>query len=68
MEAVKENIKPIALKNMARSIARSYGDKGAIIITHGEEGTRVGCWGLTDRETQEALCVGIHYNMKRICE
>ncbi len=48
---------------MARSIAASYGDKGAIVLTVSEEGIRIGVQGLTDREVQEALCVGIHYNM-----
>ncbi len=48
---------------MAGSIAASYGDKGAIILTVGDEGIRIGIQGLTEREAEEALCVGIHYNL-----
>ena len=53
----------VDLQRMARSIAASYGDKGAIVLTVSEEGIRIGVQGLTDHEVQEALCVGIHYNM-----
>ena len=61
-------VTPIDLERMARSIANSYGDKGAIILVSGDDGIRVGVWGLTDRETQDALCVGIHHNMLRVCK
>ena len=50
------------LERMARSIASMFGDKGAIILTLGTDGVRVGVHGLNAREIQEALCVGIHYN------
>jgi len=49
---------------MARSIAATYGDKGAIVLTVGAEGIRVGVFGLDAREIQDALCVGIHYNFE----
>lgn len=55
-------ISAVDLKRMERSIASSYGDKGAIVLTVGERGVRIGVHGLTDREIQDALCVGIHYN------
>jgi hypothetical protein len=47
---------------MARSIAQTYGDKGAIILTVGKDGIRVGMHGLNAREILDALCVGLHYN------
>jgi DNA-binding NtrC family response regulator len=49
-------------KEMARSIASSYGDKGAIVITVGEEGVRIGVDGLNQQQIQDALCIAIHYN------
>jgi CheY-like chemotaxis protein len=49
-------------REMARSIASSYGDKGAIVITVGEEGVRIGIEGLTQQQVQDALCIAIHYN------
>jgi len=57
-------IAPVDLKRMARSIAATYGDKGAIVLTVGAEGIRVGVFGLDAREIQDALCVGIHYNFE----
>lgn len=53
---------PVNLKNMASSIAKSYGDKGAIVITMGDEGIRIGVCGLDDGEVQDALCNAIYYN------
>jgi len=53
---------PLALRRMAKSIASTYGDDGAIIITVGKEGTRVGVEGLTPQQIQDALCVAINYN------
>ena len=55
-------VQPMRLERMARSIASAYGDKGAIILTVGENGIRVGVYGLDARDIQDALCVGIHYN------
>jgi hypothetical protein len=57
-------VAPLDLERMARSIAATYGDKGAIVLTVGAEGTRVGVFGLDAREIQDALCVGIHYNFE----
>lgn len=55
-------IQPLDLKRTAAAIASNHGDKGAIVITMGEEGIRVGVHGLSDKEIQDALCVVIHYN------
>jgi len=49
-------------REMARSIASSYGDHGAIVITVGDEGVRIGVDGLDQHQIQDALCVAIHYN------
>ena len=47
---------------MAGSIASSYGDKGAIIISVGDDGYRFGVEGLTPEEVEKAACLLIHYN------
>ncbi len=60
----RATVQPVDLTRMARSIAQSYGDKGAIVLSVGEEGVRVGVHGLDAREIQEALCVGIYYNFE----
>ena len=52
-------VTPFAFRRMAKSIASTYGDDGAIIITVGKEGTRVGIEGLTPQQIQDALCVAI---------
>ena len=57
-------VTPITLRKMARSIASSYGDKGAIVITVGDEGVRVGVEGLTPQQIQDALCIAINYNFR----
>ena len=59
-----DKIKPLALQKMAKAIASSYGDKGAIVLTCGEEGVRVGMAGLSPDEAERALCIAIHYNIK----
>ena len=58
----KANVSPINLRRMARSIASSYGDQGAIVITKGENGYRFGVEGLTPEEVERAACLLIHYN------
>lgn len=53
----------IPLRKMASAIARQLGHDGAIIITKSSDGFyHVGLSGLTDREIQNALCIGIHCN------
>ena len=59
---IQNKIHPISLKKMATSIASDYGDKGAIIITMGEDGIRIGTDGLSYQELNEVLCTAIHYN------
>ncbi len=54
---------PMSLRNMARSIATSYGDAGAVVITKGPEGYRFGVEGLTPDEVERAACLLIHYNV-----
>lgn len=53
----------IDLKRMVGSIAASYDAKGAIVITVDSEEFRLGVSNLTDREIQDALCVGIHHSL-----
>jgi hypothetical protein len=50
-------------REMARSIASSYSDKGAIVITVGKEVVRIGVEGLTQQQAQDALCAAINYNV-----
>lgn len=59
-------VRAIDLKRMAGSIAANYGDKGAVVITVGEDGFRIGVSNLTDRELQDAFCVGIHHNLLQV--
>ncbi len=57
------------LGKMARAIARQHGHDGALIITKSSDGIyHVGLAGLTDREIQDALCVGIHLNFTMMDE
>jgi two-component sensor histidine kinase len=55
-----EAVHPFDLAHLAAAIARNYGDKGAIIITRGRDGTRVAFHGMTLREAEDALCIAIH--------
>ncbi len=55
-------VSPLALRRMASSIASSYGDDGAIVISVGKEGVRIGIEGLAPQQIQDALCIAIHYN------
>lgn len=54
-------VRPIDLRRTAASIAANYGDKGAIVITSGEEGIRIGVHGLDPRDLQDALCVALYH-------
>jgi hypothetical protein len=55
-------IQPLNLKHTAGAVARNYGDKGAVSITVGEEGARIGVENLTPHELREALCMAINYS------
>jgi hypothetical protein len=50
------------LRQMARSVAFMHGDKGALILTLGRDGVRIGTEGLTPSELREVLCVAINYS------
>ena len=52
----------LQLRGLAETVAAECGDKGAIVITFGEDGIRVGTEGLTPTELREALCTAIHYS------
>lgn len=56
------SIRPLSLQQTASAVARNYSDKGAVVITFGDEGVRVGVNGLTPDELREALCVAVHYS------
>jgi hypothetical protein len=55
-------VRPLALRHTAAAVARNYGDKGAVVISFGPEGTRIGVENLTPEELREALCTAIHYS------
>jgi hypothetical protein len=55
-------VRPMNLTHTAAAVARNYGDKGAVVITFGEDGIRIGTEGLTPDELREALCTAIHYS------
>jgi len=52
----------LKLRGIAESVARECGDKGAVVITFGREGIRIGVENLTPEELREALCTAIHYS------
>ena len=63
MAMAVKTVQPLNLRHTAGAIARNHGDKGAIVITFGEDGlTRVGVENLTAEEFREALCTAIHYS------
>jgi hypothetical protein len=55
-------VRPLDLKRTANAVAQNYGDRGAIIVTVGAEGVRIGTDGLTPQELREALTIAIHYS------
>ena len=57
------------LHKTVQAIARQMGHEGGVLITKSFEGAyHVGVSGLTDREIEHALCVGIHHNFNRMDE
>ena len=52
----------LQLRVLAGTIAAECADKGAIVITLGKEGIRIGTEDLTPTELREALCTAIHYS------
>jgi len=59
----RASVHPVSLRNMARSIAASYSDTGAIVITKGADGYRFGVEGMTPDEVERAACLLINYNI-----
>lgn len=66
MALADAKVRPISLQRMAAAIASNYGDKGAIVITSGAEGIRIGVHGLDGRDLQQALCVAIYHAVSRV--
>jgi hypothetical protein len=52
----------INLRGLARTVAAECEDKGAIVISYGKQGVRIGVDNLTPEELREALCTAIHYS------
>lgn len=52
----------INLKGLAGTVAAECEDKGAVVISYGENGVRIGVENLTPEELREALCTAIHYS------
>jgi hypothetical protein len=52
----------INLKGLAGVVAAECEDKGAVVISYGEGGVRIGVENLTPQELREALCTAIHYS------
>jgi len=52
----------LSLRGLAKTIAEECKDKGAVVISYGEEGVRIGVENLTPEELREALCTAIHYS------
>jgi hypothetical protein len=50
----------LPLRKTARAIAANTGNKGAIVITLGQNGIHVAADGLNPEEVREALCTAIH--------
>ena len=42
-------------------IASNYGDDGAVVITTGKDGIRIGVHNLDASDLQDVLCVAIHH-------
>jgi hypothetical protein len=52
----------ISLRGLAGTVAAECGDDGAVVISYGKEGVRIGVENLTPKELREALCTAIHYS------
>jgi hypothetical protein len=57
-------IRPLDLRRTA-SIAANYGDEGAVVITKGEEGIRIGVHNLAASDLQDMLCVAIYHSVRK---
>jgi len=61
---MSNKIRPVNLRPMAGAIASAYNDDGAVVISVGKEGTRIGVEGLTPQHVREALCIAINYTFE----
>jgi len=52
----------INLRGLAGTVAAECNDKGAVVISFGDAGVRIGVENLTPEELREALCTAIHYS------
>lgn len=52
----------INLQGLAGTVAAECQDKGAVVISYGKQGVRIGVENLTPTELREALCTAIHYS------
>ena len=53
----------INLQGLAGTVAAECGDKGAVVISYGGDGSvRIGVENMTPQELREALCTAIHYS------
>jgi hypothetical protein len=50
------------LQGLAGTVAAECNDKGAVIVSYGDAGVRIGVENLTPAELREALCTAIHYS------
>jgi hypothetical protein len=54
----------ISLRGLAGTVAAECNDKGAVVISFGDEGIRIGVENLTPEELREALCTAINYSFE----
>lgn len=59
---MNDKIRPVNLRRMAGAIAAAYDDDGAIVISVGDGGIRIGVEGLSPEKVREALCVAVNYS------
>lgn len=59
---MENNVRPVNLRRMAGAIASAYNDDGAVVISVGKEGTRVGVEGLSPEQVRDACCIAINYS------
>ena len=59
---------PMGLRRIAASIASTYGDDGAVVITSGRDGIRIGVHNLEPSELRNILCVAIYHAVKKMRE
>ncbi len=54
----------ISLRGLAGTVGAECKDKGAVVISYGAEGVRIGVENLTPEELRAALCTAIHYSFE----